>query len=792
MAYEYFTRFQFPSGLPLSGDRRVTGSPEHIALARKAAAAGMVLLKNEASLLPFGKGTKLALFGVGSEDYVKGGGGSSDVTCAYVKSVREGLEEKEAEGYCRLYAPLVSLYRETVRAAYAEGVLPGEVREQVLPEETVAAAAAFTDTAVFVISRRSRESADRTAEPYDGDFYLSREEEQLKEQLCRHFPKVAVLLNAGSIVDLSWVKRDARIGAALFLWMAGMEGGSAAADLLFGQRCPEGKLPDTFAESFDAYPYAEGFYASDKYVDYTEDIYVGYRYFETLPGAAEKVVYPFGFGLSYTAFEPGEAKLQREGDRFTLTQPVKNCGGRAGRETLFVFVSQPQGRLGKPAKSLVGFAKTALLQPGETETLSVSFTAYELASYDDLGKVAASAYVLEAGEYRILTGTDVRCAREVYAWQEPEDRVLKQLTPQAVPHALKARLRPDGSLEPLPTDAVIPERDYDEAAFKRDHHSASPLENNFGRTAKTGELLPKVPAFDEVIRGNMSLEEFIAGISDEELCWMTGGQPARGIANTCGMGNNDYWKIPNIMTCDGPCGVRIRPECRVTTTAFPSTTLLAASFDRELLEEVGKAIAAEALENNMGMLLAPGINIHRNPLCGRNFEYYSEDPLVAGLLSAAFVRGAQQMQAAGCVKHFACNNKETLRRGSDSRLSERALREIYLKGFELCIREADPWTLMVSYNIINGTQATENADTLTHILREEWGYTGLVMTDWRTNGDYPAEIAAGIDVKMPYGDPAEMITALAEGRISRKELERAVGHLLQLFLKLARDPGRRV
>ena len=772
-------RIRFMPGSPLGGgSERVTGGAAHRALSRRAACEGMVLLKNEGGLLPLGGGKRVAVFGKAQADYVKGGGGSGDVTVAYVRTILDGLEEKEAQGKVRLFAPLSAYYRAEVARQYAEGRHPGQTAEPALPEDLLAQARAFADTALITVCRFSGEGFDRSGAAFDGDYFLSREEAALVERVAAAFPRVAVVLNIGGMMDTTWFRADPRIGAALLAWQAGMEGGLATADILCGDACPSGRLADTFATDFASYPSSAGFNESKDYVAYEDDIYVGYRYFETIPGAAEKVCYPFGFGLSYTTFALDQAQGCLRDGAIRLSVRVTNTGDVAGRQVVQAYCQAPQGKLGKPARVLVGFAKTALLQRGAAETVEIAFTPYAFASYDDEGKVQASAYVLEQGVYRFYLGDNVRDAKPIaFTYEVAEDRVLAQHSPRCVPHSLPRRLRADGSYTPVPGCAPAPDRPREEmtADGQRPQEWDEPM--------PTGGQQP-VQLMD-VYEGRVSLDDFVDALSDKELVHLLGGQPNRGVANTYGFGNLPSHGVPNAMTADGPAGLRIHRECGVNTTAFPCATLLACTWDPETVFQVGRAGAEEVRENGIGIWLTPAINIHRSPLCGRNFEYYSEDPLLAGKLASAMIRGIQSMGVAASLKHFACNNKETNRRESDSRVSERALREIYLKAFEICVKEASPWTIMSSYNLINGQRASENRDLLTGILREEWGFDGAVTTDWYTHGAQFTEIAAGNDIKMGCGMPEHTLRMLSEGKLSRDDVKTSVKRVLRMLLRLA-------
>ncbi len=784
---EKWTRFRYQPVLPLGkDDRRITGGREHIALSRRAASEGMVLLKNEKGLLPLAVGSRVALFGKACVDYVKGGGGSGDVTVAYTRSLADGLLEKETEGKVGVFGPLLDFYRQDVKRQYDSGIVPGQTLEPALPKALVREARAYTDLALISICRFSGEDWDRA----DDDFYLTAQEAAMVEEVKAAFPRIAVVLNVGGMVDTSWFKGEAGIQAALLAWQGGMEGGLAAADILCGDVNPSGKLVDTFASRFEDYPSSQGFHESRDYVVYQEDIYVGYRYFETVKEARRKVNYCFGYGLSYTDFEVGPVSVREETDesgkeRIVFFAPVTNVGARAGKEVLQVYVSAPQGALGKPARELKAFAKTRELLPGERQVVRMTVQKEDLASYDDVGKAVKSAWILEAGEYHFYLGTSVRDAKDCgFVLSVPKTQVISQLSEKCAPTGVARRMTASGEWEEMPRTDRQQEPVYHDPALGEAYTPAGKAAESVLLSWDPKKKQEGRPKFDEVAKGALSLDEFLKSLSDEELAGLLGGQPNTGVANTFGIGNLPSAGIPNVMTADGPAGLRIRPECGVCTTAWPCATLLASSFNEELVEQIGRAGALEVKENNIGVWLTPAMNIHRSPLCGRNFEYYSEDPLVAGKMGSALVRGIQSVHIAASVKHFACNNKETNRRNSDSRLSERALREIYLKGFEIVVREADPWTIMSSYNIVNGIRSSENKELLTDILRDEWGYQGMVTTDWWNCARHEREVLAGNDLKMAVGMPDRLMKALQEGELTREDLLVCAKRILGMLLKL--------
>ena len=800
---ERWIRARYLPGLPLGKDGlRVTAGKEHIALSRRAAREGMVLLKNEGGALPLPMGIRVALFGKATIDYVKGGGGSGDVTVPYVRNLYEGLAE--VIGKDAIFPDSVQYYQDYVAGQYAEHWVPGMVAEPPVPEALLQKARAFTDTAIVSISRFSGEGWDRKApgavidrkDPVTddaasmsdvlfekGDFYLSGAERAMVEAVSAAFERTIVVLNTGGMMETACFRDNPRIQGLLLAYQGGMEGSCAAAELLMGLASPGGKLTDTYAERLEDYPGTADFYESDDYVHYTEDIFVGYRYFETIPGAAPKVVYPFGFGLSYTRFALSEEQVVIRGDEAEASVLVSNEGGFPGREVVQVYYSAPQGKLSKPAIELAGYRKTRLLAPGESERVTVRFPLPQMASYDDLGKVAKAAWVLEAGEYRFFIGTSVRDVKQAaQTWTLAETRITEQLTTRMTPTCLEKRLLADGTYESLPT---APGNDPNASIFPpmpHDRIHATPEVRAVPRIANFGRVSGL--KLQDVADGKATLKEFVAALPAEDLACLLGGQPNVGLANTFGYGNNPVYGIPNIMTADGPAGIRFHPEVGVTTTAFPCATLLGSTWDPQIVCEVGAAAALEAKENNIMVWLAPGVNIHRNPLCGRNFEYYSEDPLLAGKQAAALIRGVQSQRIAATPKHFALNNKETNRYDCDSRASERAIREIYLKQFEILVKESHPWSIMTSYNIINGHRASENKDLLTAILREEWGFDGMVTTDWWTMGEHYKEVAAGNDMKMATGFPDRLQEALEKGALTREDMEKAAGNVLRLILRI--------
>ena len=778
-----WVRSRYNPCLPL-GEKgtRATGSEKFSKLSRDIAAEGIVLLKND-GILPLNKNNTVAIFGVHQIEYVKGGTGSGNVITAHVVNIFEGLKEKESEGKIKLYkAPseyYIKIIPECLKNVSTKGLLLADpfIDEPELPKNIIENAANEADVAICVIGRNSGEERDRKNDK--GDFYLSDEEEKMIAGIEKCFDKIVVVVNSGGIIDFARFEKDKRISAVVMCWQGGQEGGGATADVLCGDVCPSGKLTDTVAERLENYPCFDTFNESDDYVKYYEDIYVGYRYFETF--AKEKVVYPFGFGLSYTSFEIGDLSALDDGKTIKVNVTVKNTGKIAGKEVVQIYYSAPQGKLGKPRYELAAFSKTKLLLPGEKQNLVMEFPIDCMASYDDLGKCENYAYILEKGVYSIYVGTSIRDIVKLdYEYKiNDEYIVIKKLSPKCIPYKLEKRLTGNGEYEPLPTGAK-PEFNY---------------KNIPENTAKEPEKLMKLA---DVADGRCSMDSFIKQLSQDEkaklLCgtadpgkWGKGpfnGWADSGVSNTAGFGNCERLGIPPIMTADGPAGLRLLKDLGITATAWPIATMLACTWNTDLLYEYGVAVATEVKENNIGVWLGPGLNIHRNPICGRNFEYYSEDPIVSGVMASAVIKGVQSMKIAATPKHFACNNKETNRKKSDSIISQKALREIYLKGFEIAVKNASPWLIMTSYNLINGYNASVNYDLLSGILREEWGYSGAVTTDWISYGIHGFEVKAGNDIKMPWGYPEEINDFVMSEILPKAYIDSSVKRILELIIKI--------
>lgn len=784
----------------------ITGSKEHIELSRKSASEGIVLLKNENEVLPLINNAKIALFGKGTIDYVKGGGGSSDVNCDYVHSIADGLAAKELEKKVTLFSDSIDYYREYVNKQYKLGFMPGMTEEPIVPEELLIKARAFTDTAIISFSRYSGEGWDRRIDDTDNinskymlwssenkqsdlynkvfqnnDFYLTKEEKILLETIKERFNKVIVVLNIGSVVDTNWTFSN-DIDAVLIAWQGGMEGGLAIADVLCGDVNPSGHLSDTFAKELIDYPSTKDFHKSADYVIYSDDIYVGYRYFSTIPGADKKVNYPFGFGLSYTTFVSEILDVIPDNENITFNVKIKNTGKLPGKDVIQLYYSAPGKLLDVASRELASFVKTSSLLPGQSEVLSLKININDMKSYDDSGKIKEASWVMEKGIYNFYVGENVRDAVKVNYNYELKDNIVLETTGHKVSPACDfERLVSNGSKERVHTIKVKSHinglEPLDPYSIK--HLLPEELDSNLkdNQTEDNNR-------FDKVASGELSIDKFIDSLSIMDKFNILCGQVNTGVALTNGVGNNKKCNIPNIMTTDGPGGIRINETAKTKATSWPIATCLACTWDCTLVEQVGKEIALEAKENNLGIWLAPACNIHRSPLCGRNFEYFSEDPYLTGMLGSSIVNGAQSEHIAATPKHFAANNKETNRKASDSIVSERALREIYLKQFEMIVKKSKPYLIMSSYNKINGIPSSENTELLTGILRDEWGFDGPVTTDWWTLNEHYLEVKAGNDLKMAIGYPDRLKEAYDKGLLSDDEINISVKRILLMILKI--------
>ena len=695
-------------------------------LARRVAAEGSVLLRNEDGVLPLQKGQRVSIFGRTQFEHYKSGTGSGGmVNAPYVTNITDSLKE---DGTVQVNEVLEAQYREWLKDHpfdIGEGwaMEPWNQEEMPVSEELARQAAEQSDLAIVVLGRTAGEDKDNSAA--EGSYLLTAAEEEILRNVCNAFARTIVVLNVGNIMDMKWVDRY-QPQAVLYVWQGGQEGGRATVDVLTGKVNPGGKLSDTIAEDIEDYPSTENF--GDPVENfYTEDIYVGYRYFETF--ARDKVKYPFGFGLSYTRFQTESMGLAVQGTEATVIEKVTNVGGMSGRETIQVYVEAPQGKLGKPLRQLAAYAKTEELKPGASEELILKAELTELASYDDSGVTGhKSCYVLEAGDYIFYVGTDVRSAREVGRVTLAELQVVRTATEALAPVQAFKRLRP--------------------FFFGENDHAIANWEDVPLRTIDLAErILRERPTQSEYVGDQgwkladvydkkITLEQFLTQLSDEDLICMTRGEgmcspkvtPGTAAAFGGVTDGLQQFGIPVACCSDGPSGIRM--DCGTMAYALPNGTLLACTFDPELVEELYEMEGMELRKNKIDSLLGPGINIHRNPLNGRNFEYFSEDPYLTGTMAAAQLKGMGKYGATGTIKHFACNNQEFKRHDANAIVSERALREIYLKGFEIAVKQGGAYSIMSTYGPVNGLWTAGSYDLLTTILRKEWGYQGIVMTDW--------------------------------------------------------------
>ena len=766
-------------------------SGEMSAACRQAAAEGIVLLKNE-GVLPLKAEKETAFFGRCQNDWFYVGYGSGgDVNSHYRISPMIALERRNV-CYNR---PLAQKYQiwcaENVPFEGVWGLWPTHFDEMPLMEAEIQTAAGTSDTAVVFIGRAMGESMDNKRRK--GWFYLTDEEVKLLDMVTAAFDKTVVVIDAGNIIDMGWTERYGdRLGAIVYAFQGGMESGNALMDVLYGDVNPSGKLTDTIARRYEDYPSAKNF-GGRGHNCYQEDIYVGYRYFETF--AKDRVRYPFGFGLSYTTFEV-RTDYRYADYKCILKTTVTNTGPVSGREVVQVYVNPPQGKLDKPLRNLVAFQKTGELAPGQREQLVFEIDPVEFASFDDSGATGfPNCDVLEAGDYKIYVGTDARSAMPVGKWECPGLLVTRELTERAAPVKRFRRMKRmnDGSIgyEPVPLRRT---------SLKTDILSHLPK-----ATPYTGDQGIRL---EDVKSGKADLDAFVAQLNITELDAITRGEG--GMHSSFGAGGNAGMLggtieslrqkgIPPIITTDGPSGIRVFAYASL----LPCGTALACSWNPELVERLGVLFGREMAEKGSDILLGPGMNIHRDPLCGRNFEYFSEDPHVSGKIAAAMVRGIQKVEGrSACPKHFACNNQEKNRCRNDSRLSQRALREIYLRGFEICVRESRPRTIMTSYNQINGVWGHYHYELVTAILRDEWEYEGLVITDWwmqpSRDPDFPVlrndayRVRSQADVLMPGGvtnpktngdGSLEKAFGKVDG-ITLGEIQRCAKNVLNFIMKL--------
>lgn len=773
---------------------------KYAACARQVAAEGAVLLKNDNQALPLRRGERLAVFGRSQYNYYKSGTGSGGmVNVRRVTGIREALQEC---GHFTLNEKVCAAYDAWLEehpydSGTGWGTEPWYQEEMPLDDALVADAAAESDAALILLGRTAGEDQDNRAEA--GSYLLTEAEEEMLRKVCQAFERTIVLLNVGNLIDMKWMEKYDP-AAILYVWQGGQEGGYGVLDVLEGTVNPCGRLSDTVARDIADYPSTVNYGDPDRNL-YQEDIYVGYRYFETFH--PERVLYPFGFGLSYTEFalENMETVCEpaaRDG-KVTVSVQVTNTGAVPGKEVVQVYVKKPQGELGQPVRSLCGYAKTAVLRPGESERIQITFDWYDIASYDDAGVTGyKSAYVLEPGDYVFYAGRDVRRAEEAGRVTVAELCVIEQREEALAPVMAFERMHP----------ASLPGTELKEV-----HWEAAPLRTVEPLTRRKDRLPQEIPYTGErgirladVRDGNASMESFLAQLTEEDLCAMQRGEGMNSPKVTPGTGGAfggvterlSSFGLPVGCCSDGPSGIRM--DCGTEAFAMPNGTCMACTFNDALIREMYEWEGLELRKNRIDVLLGPGMNIHRNPLNGRNFEYFSEDPLLSGKMAAAQLRGMHTYGVTGTIKHLACNNQEYRRNFVDAAVSERALREIYLKGFEIAVKEGGATCVMSSYNPLNGIYTAGNYDLFTTILRGEWGFDGIVMTDWWAKANEEGEpgdarntpqiARAQNDLYMVVTDAAANSAGdfsqegLAQGIVTRGEMQRNAANLCRTLLHL--------
>lgn len=769
---------------------RILDWNKYLDTAAKMVSEGIVMLKNDNNALPLDTDKEVAVFGRIQFHYYKSGTGSGGmVNVTKVVNILDGLIDNGV----KVNEKLLDIYRKWDKENPFDlgegwGGEPWSQKEMPLDEGLVKETAKSCETAIVIIGRTAGEEQDNRLEA--GSYLLSDDEIAMLTVVRENYKKVVLLLNVGNIIDMTDINRIAP-DAVLYVWQGGMTGGKGTADVLTGKVSPSGKLPDTIAYKVSDYPSDANFGREENRDIYAEDIYVGYRYFETF--AKEKVLYPFGFGLSYTAFEIKTEKAEITEGAVRLSVSVKNIGSYKGKEVIEVYCEAPQGRLGKAARVLCGFEKTKELVPQEEQVVEIAVDIAKLASYDDSGVTGnKSCYVLEAGEYKFYVGSDVRSAEYACSFEQGEDLVTERLTQALAPVESFERIKPvcEGGAFSIGREAV-PVSEVDESARR--------LEKLPKEIAYTGDKGIKLW---DVKNGKNTMDEFIAQLSDYDLsCIIRGegmGSPrvTAGTASAFGgvSENLNGFGIPAGCCSDGPSGMRL--DCGTKAFSLPNGTMIASSFNKELTSELFTFMGLEMAANKVDCLLGPGMNIHRHPLNGRNFEYFSEDPFLTGKMAAAELKGMAGAGVTGTIKHFCANNRETNRHFIDSVVSERALREIYLKGFEIAVKEGGASSVMTTYGIVNGLWTAGNFDLNTVILREEWGFKGFTMTDWWANinvrgkepdkTDLAAMARAQNDVYMvcPDGEKNDdnTLATLENGGIERCELQRNAANICGFLL----------
>lgn len=790
----------------------------------RAASEGIVLLENNGALPMSAR--RVALFGAGATRTVKGGTGSGEVNQRHAINIMEGLQDAQisvsSEAWINDYDAEFDSAIEAHRKIVAKKMFPPTPKSLMslfLSPFVYPAGRAITnkdiedsdtDTCIYVVTRQAGEGADRRLD--NGDHTLTEVERENLKKCAAAYQTCIVVINVGSSFDVSFYENIPGIDALIFFVQQGSEGGRALADILTGRVNPSGKLADTWARHYEDIPFAKEYsYLNGdlKNEQYKEGIYVGYRYFDTFD---VEPLYSFGYGLSYTSFVTANYQISVDGDHVTIEVEVSNTGNMPGKEVVQAYVSCPQADLHKPYQQLAGYAKTKILAPGQSETISISVSLTYLASYVE----AEARFILSAGDYVLRVGNSSRDTEPVAILELAERVVISK-------HKnICEQKNPITELEPTEVPSIS-----DATALPRyqiDHGSFATID--YAYTNKSSE-----PDHD--------VEKIVSQLSRDELVELVSGVGIKGILFGEGYfiapgavgqttSNLTHKGLINATMADGPAGLRLNRRSVFTrkgtakmvdpvaemldfipnyikrfvfakprkgktvyqyATAFPVALALAQTWNENLVGEVGKAIGTEMLEYGIMFWLGPGMNIHRNPLCGRNFEYFSEDPFLSGKLAAAITAGCQSVGGVyATLKHFVANNQEDNRFKTSANLSERALREIYLRGFEIAVREAAPGAIMTAYNKVNDVYAPNSHDLNTKVLRHEWGFDGVVMTDWTATNkglaDNGACMTAGNDLLMPGGKyyREDLIRSLESGEFTDDDLRRCARNIVRAIL----------
>lgn len=736
---------------------------EHEAIALQAAREGIVLMKNN-GLLPLKKGTILNLFGKAVHQFRTGAVGAGKINPRYTVNFLNAVRESTAFG---LNESLVDFYR-CDGDLVPPGALLAQAREQ-------------SDVAVMLITRGCGENLDNSSAK--GEYYLSGEEENLLAALRKEFAHVVVILNVGFPMDVSWAEKYG-VDAVLYNGFGGMLAGQALCDVLSGKENPGGKLPDTWAKDYFHIPASRNFYdcvdkprldaEQDVYVDtvYEEGIYVGYRYFHTF---GVEPAYPFGFGLSYTTFDVCPGEMDFDG-QLKLKVTVTNIGHVPGKEAVQVYIRKPESLCETPERELVWFAKTTLLQPGESQTLTAVIAPKDMAVFD----TARAAWVMPAGEYTLFVGADSTAPK----WSH---FIAEEILVQQVSHLM------------LPVEAPEELSKYDANSFPKGSCSGVKAELGFSpRAARrsypaafTLESCDKKLTYQDVKADPTLVHAFVSQLSVAELARISvcasAGWGMEGIGEAGRIFRVEGLELPDFPVSDGNSGVNLN----IPNIGMPSGATLAASFDPDLLEQVGRVIGEEAKALGMPLILAPGMNLHRNPLNGRQPEYFSEDPYLAGTMAGHYCRGMESAGVASCIKHMIANNCETSRKRNQSIIGQRALRELYLRPFQVAMGIHMPASVMTAYNACNGCPTAADEELIQGFLREENGFDGFVMTDWTSYDTVPvAEMVEAGNCWITPGSQDDTYTkpivdGVADGTIRLERLQENVAYIIKKLVKFA-------